>query len=513
MNQTVRLRIFLLFCFVIASTIIGRSFTALTPHNYDAQLFAYVGSQWLQGYIPYLDIWDHKPPGIFAITAVVFSFFPNSFTALAFVEGIFIVGCVASVYLVLQQWRAPWAVSFLTAVVAAVSSNLFFYNERGHLTEIYLLWPSTLSIYFFIKSFPECSGKWVFLAGFFSGLAALFKPPGLSPLFAQMTFMFLVWASAGLVSFSRFVGAVIIGAVGALVAWLPVCFYFAYYQVLQELIEASFLYNIQYGIASQPAGLRIFSNAISQLYHLNGLLVCAALGLWFLGTRWKLFREALKQREIAPALRFLPLVLLWFLFDLAGALAGGRNYPHYFLALVPSLSVAAGLIYWLVLDGNDDRAFSNVPRVTFFFLIVGPLLFAQLRDVGKLQYSLQQNGKRSRWNEIADYLNTLRGPADTLFTWQYLPPIYYATGIKNAMPLLGGHYIKANPVAAERMGKDIMRRLEETPPTFIIDSSENPEVEKQTNPIYIRFTQILEKRYELLRVKEEFRIYKRNTTH
>lgn len=87
-----------------ASTILGRSFTAVLPDPRDAQLFAYVGLQWTHGHIPYLSIWDNKPPGIFAIDAMVFSVFPKSFTALAVMEGVFVFGCVATVYFLLKQW-------------------------------------------------------------------------------------------------------------------------------------------------------------------------------------------------------------------------------------------------------------------------------------------------------------------------------------------------------------------------------------------------------------------------
>ena len=58
--------------FVTVSLIIGRGFTAVVPGHADAQLFAYIGSEWLAGLIPYVDIWDNKPPGIFATGETVF---------------------------------------------------------------------------------------------------------------------------------------------------------------------------------------------------------------------------------------------------------------------------------------------------------------------------------------------------------------------------------------------------------------------------------------------------------
>jgi hypothetical protein len=42
----------LLMTWALGVTIVGRSFTALDPDPSDAQLFAYIGLKWTQGYIP-----------------------------------------------------------------------------------------------------------------------------------------------------------------------------------------------------------------------------------------------------------------------------------------------------------------------------------------------------------------------------------------------------------------------------------------------------------------------------
>jgi hypothetical protein len=85
--------------------LVGRGFTALDPDPGDAQLFAYIGLKWAQGYVRYVDIWDHKLPGIFAVNAVAFFLFPKSFTALAYLAGVFILSCIATVYRLPRRWQ------------------------------------------------------------------------------------------------------------------------------------------------------------------------------------------------------------------------------------------------------------------------------------------------------------------------------------------------------------------------------------------------------------------------
>src|SRR5262245_43797789 len=271
--------VLLLFCWGLGSTVVGRSFTAGNPGRFDAQLFAYIGLRWLSGGVPYVDVWEDKPPGLYAVNALVFLLFPKSFTALACAEGIFILGCIGTVYLLARQWGMPWLVTLLATASAAASCNLAYYNQHGNLTEIYLLWPATLSMYFFGKAAPTFRGTCVFLAGLFSGVAALFKPIGLSPLLAQGAFLLHLWAVYRRLSFRHLLIAVFTDSAGALVAWLPFALYFWMHDALGELIYASFTYNVHYGIASQGSVLSIPFNTALQLCPLTSLAACVTVGL------------------------------------------------------------------------------------------------------------------------------------------------------------------------------------------------------------------------------------------
>src|SRR5437899_7116774 len=190
-------------CFAFFSTLIGRTFTALIPTPFetsslcsvDGPLFAYIGSEWLKGRIPYLFTWDNKPPGIFIANAATFSLFPGNLKALAVTEAFFFLGCVATVYLLMRSWGAPRVVAALAVALTAGAGNLLWFNQGGNLTEIYVLWPATLSIYLFSRAAPNYRGKWVFLAGFFAGVAALFKPIGIAALLAQTLLLFLLYIS------------------------------------------------------------------------------------------------------------------------------------------------------------------------------------------------------------------------------------------------------------------------------------------------------------------------------
>jgi len=503
----------LLVCWAIGSTIIGRSPTAIAPDPSDGQLFAYFGLQWIHGDIPYVNIWDNKPPGIFAVNALGFLLSSKSFIVLAWIEAIVILGCIGTIYLLLRLWGAPWLVAALGAASTAVVSNLLYYNQRGNYTEIYTLWPAAVSMYCFSKAHPTFQGKWLLLAGFFSGVAALFKPPGLSPMLAQAAFMVLLWAVFRRLPGPRLPGAGLTMSVGALLAWLPAGVYFWRYNAFGELIYAAWTFNLYYGAASQTTVLSTAFNALFRLQLLSSLMASACIGVLFyiqlMTTRHT--REQGDRRGTVPCFWW-PLALLWVAFDLAGALAGGRYYPHYFLPLAASLSVLSGVAYWLLVESiPHQEGWWGVDKA-IFGLIIGPLIFAQALDVRQMR-SLAQ-GTRERpgvkaQETIATYLNTIRNPSETLFTWDYLPRTYLLTAMKSPMRLLDAHYIFDSDQAHKRFAEEIIGGLKQTPPTFIVDGWRRADRERRGmgDAVYGEFQEFLKTHYSLIYTAENLKLY------
>jgi hypothetical protein len=500
----------LLVCWALGSTIVGRSFLYLALDPSDAQLFAHFGFQWLRGHIPYVDLWDNKPPGIFAVNALVFLLFPKNFTALAWLEGLVTLGCIATVYLLMRQWGGPWLAAALATASVAVASNLFYYHEGGNLTEIYLLWPATLSMYCFSKASPTFQGKWVLLAGFCSGVASLFKPVGLSPLLAQGTFVFLLWAVFRRLSGQQLLASGFANSAGALIAWVPFAMYFWRHNALREFVEASLTYNLYYGAASYGSMPFALFNAVANLRPLASIVVCVVVGAIIYVGRYATARHSRAPEESSQqALCFWwPLALFWVVFDLAGALAGGRSYPHYFLA------VAAGLTCWFLMGGIADAARRLGIDKAIFALIIGPLLLPQMLDVRQLRqwvrFPSERHAWAKDWEAVATHLNAVRAPVDTLFTWDYMPGVYFMTEMNTPTRLLDAHYIFDSAHSHRRFGKEILRGLEQTPPTFLVDGWNKAAEERLRagDPLYGKFRELIDHHYIWIYTAGKFRVYR-----
>lgn len=490
--------------FAIGSTILGRSFTAVHPGEFDAQLFAVIGEQWRQGQIPYVDIWDNKPPGIFALVAVVFSLFPKSFTALAFAEGLFMIGCIGTVYGIMRNLRAPTAAVLFSTIVAAISINLVYFNQRGLFTEIFVLWPTALSMLFFIKAVQASfCGRWIFLAGVFAGAATLFKPPGLSPFLAQAVFM-AVLATTNRCSWRTAVGSVALGVAGIFVAWIPALIYFGLEGAIFKMIDATILYNIVYAVEGKRDILTTISITVSAISPIFPMFVF----LMFSCVMTILNRDGLKNNDflLEPFL----LILFWMFFDLAGAVAGGRGYHHYFLPFACSLSVAAGFAYWLLCErqASSNRSGESRWRWLVLGLMLAPLVYHQGSDLRRMASLLRGGSTTPYWETVASALSGVREPGDTLFTWNYWPGIYFATNMRSPTRFLSAHYLGKSPQPNDVIGVEILSDLARNRPSFVIeDNAKHWNFARQTGQ-YREFQRLLEGSYELIFRSSLFHIFR-----
>lgn len=508
----------MLVLWILAGTMLGRSFSVLSPNASDGQLFAYIGLKWLDGAVPYRDIWDNKPPGIFAVDSLVFSFFPKSFGALALVEGVFILGFVVTIFLLMREFAFPGRVRAFAVLAATIFANLIYYNEHGNMTEIYLLWPMALSMFFFARTLFVFRLRFVFLASVLAGVATLFKPTGLAPLLAQAMFLGVFWLILRRISAGQLAASAAAITAGVLAAWLPALVYFGSYGVLRELFDASFLYNVQYGATSQGGVLKMLSTPLNVAFSLNpvGSLAVGALvgfGLWVYAvyTAGVLHQPPERRRPYELWL----LIIFWGLFDLLGAMAGGRYYAHYFLALAGSLSIAGALSFWF-LTGLAEGAIVRPLNAALAVIMLGPLLLTQTLDARHLARWILIPAERpgyGAWQQVAEHLDRVRAPEDTLFTWDYFPGIYLQTGMTSASRQMDSRHIYTSQPAYVTNGAEIIREIRTHAPTFVVDGVQEDRGSMPAfvgdDPVLMEFQAFIKKEYVEIYRAGNLTLYKR----
>ena len=520
MFRTPTLAYLLVSAWALLSTIISMGHVALEPIPNDGALYAYISQQWLHGNIPYLDVWEHKPPGVFALGALVFLIFPNTLTVLAFVEGAFILSSILGIVLFIRQLGGSWFSSSLAGVCASMACNSFFYHDSNNLPEVYLILPVILSMYCFIKAGLPFNGKWIFLAGFFAGIASIFKPTGLIPYIAQLAFLFLLWTWMQRINFKNFLMSTMTNSLGVCMAWLPFLMYFEMYDGLLELFDATLFYNVKYGVASQKPFYVIPFDILQNIQILSSLVVSALCGVGILTVHHFFQREKTTNYHVSECniLFFLPLVLLWNFGDLCGALAGGRNYTHYFLPLTASLSVTAGMVYAVAVDHLPKNQNCTNIRAIIVCLLVGPLLCSQVTDIGAMgRLMINPPSYTYAWKAVAEQIKNRRVSGDTLFIWDYLPAIYFDTQMKSPSKNLDARLLDVweqdiNEQQSREIWTELWPDLLTAPPRFVVDKVKNKKEVQRGGNMYQQFRDFLGGNYRLIYENYGHQLYERETS-
>lgn len=136
----------------------------------DESTFILMGQSWVDGHLPYTQLWDLKPPIVFLFFAAIISIFGKSFIAIRF------FGCILIVTSALFSYKltlgiASKKVAFWVAVGCVLFQSLFG-SVQGVMSE-------HISMAFFMPSLYILVSHqrflWYFVAGLLMGLAVMTK--------------------------------------------------------------------------------------------------------------------------------------------------------------------------------------------------------------------------------------------------------------------------------------------------------------------------------------------------
>jgi hypothetical protein len=328
----------------------------------DAGVFFYAAKTLLQGGVPYRDVWDHKPPLVYAVDAFGL--------ALAGPLGVWLLQLLAlagAALLALRAMRptlglAPAAFGALALLLAA--PRLFLEDgTQTSFVELYAL-PLQMAAFAAIAADPDMRvGRRTPLAlGVLAGLGFLLKPTLIG-----------TWIAIGVVVLwkerRRSIGVLVAMAAGGAAVVTVAALYFAARGALGDLIEQAIRYNLAYSgfaplgerLGAIPEGLRLVS-----VSGLAPLAIAAALyGTW---------------RRVVPPFVAVALVALPIEMLLA---TSGRAYHYYFLAWLPSMAILAGYAAREVVRAFDRRPALAVIAVAAVLMSIQPArLVARLAVIG-----------------------------------------------------------------------------------------------------------------------------------
>lgn len=304
-----------------------------TDVGYDSAMFQTIGKYWAQGYLPYVDLFDHKGPLIFFINAVGY--------ALCGRTGVFILELLT---LALSEWLAfemlKEAKLPRIAALAAAAFLPFFIAmnwQEGNTTEEYIL-PLLFASYLLMLRWCAAAergnfrhpARFAFVYGLTFAFALLTRVTNALGLCLGVAFIVIaliakrewknLFANAGMF------------ILGSAVLILPFCIYFAAHGALYDMWYGTLLFNLDYksNSATVFGGSLIDLVVLFRRYIVGWCLVAAAL--------WRLIADGRGRRLVALFWLIIGTVSTVFMYTL-------YDYAHYGVILLPLFYVALALFF------------------------------------------------------------------------------------------------------------------------------------------------------------------------
>jgi len=423
--------------------------------NDNSGIYLYAGWRILQGDLPYLQLWDHKPPLVFYINALGAALSPGSHW------GIWALECAALVlaaYLGYKLMKAHFG-----SLAAALGTllwlfALFFIFLGGNQTTDWTLPLQFGALLLFTRAEnhekPERS---YFLIGLLGGLAFLIKQTAVG-----------IWLALGVLLLAQLIrrkpGALkkfglMSAGVGAVL--LVVGAYFYSQGALAQLWDAAFAYNFQFSASAAQSTADRLRNALDLSY-------IARLPIFPIAMLGVLAGAFFPRKKQEPLKRILfTLMLLDGALELVLILMTGDVSKYYFETILPALAVFSAASFsvldqWLAASGGKKISRWAVGAVAVALLALGFGLETADRAEG-YQQSLPARQAAIR------YVRENTSPEDTVLVWRDTRVNYFAQRESPTRYLVMRPLMDADPTGQAR-ALEFLDELLAAKPMLMIDT-------------------------------------------
>ena len=451
------------------------------PFQMDEGVYGYIGWGMLDGLVPYKDVFDHKPPGVYLLYSLVFLLSKPTALNVKVFASIYTLGTVLAVFLVTRKIAGETA-GLLSALLFAVFSSGPNIQGGGGNAEVFMVLPYTLAALSFINAVETGEGKNYFLAGFWTGLASTIKQVAATNLLWFGTFLLIrLWRERKQHNLARVLTDGLLLTTGILVPWLPFVLYFYLHDALGNFYFWQVTFNFSYigkGYGELPNAV-IFLRSIKEVLSENGVLWLLTLwGVWWWWRSWRKPRVSGSESETQAWQRAAWFQLsVWPLFSFLGVAAGGRFFPHYYIQMIPSLAVLGGVGLKSLCDEIRVKGIGITKR-PMALVLAAVLTWALVLSVKTdAPYYLNYNGAQISLHQyrspifsvsrfIGHYIRQRTQPNDLVYVWAVNPEINFYALRKTPSPFLV--HRRELKVPAE----EVIRALQKSPPKYIVAMEE-----------------------------------------
>ena len=396
--------------------------TLTYPLGRDQGEFATIGRGILQGKVPYVDLWNPKPPAVFYVYAGVMALFGRTVPALRLIDLL-----IAPALLWAVWWIGRRGGGARLGLWAALLFGIFTFTETfWTLTQndgIVLL-PMLLAMVAALRAADggRRSWGWAVASGALAAIAIWFKYP--FALFAGAAVLAYALMSARLRW--KDIAGFAAGLFGALAFGVGAMMSIGAWDALLESARVTSAYTaLGFNLPDFLAAMELALGYRWSQWGLAFLLgvIGAVAGLW------PRFTPEPRQRKMV-------LVWLgWLALGFAIMAVQAKGYDYHWLPMLPPLALLAGLGASAL-----TRRFPNWAQVAAGAAVFGLALVAVWRPAlpylsgqeDQLAYFDRFQGGEFNAGEsqrAADFLRAHNVPGDSLYVWGFRPELYYLTDL------------------------------------------------------------------------------------
>ena len=408
-------------------------------HCVDEGVLGTMGNIILRGGLPYRDGWCHRGPLLHYIYAGIFALFGRN--------NMLAVHLLTTCIIGIQSWLLyRLARLYFDKTVGLVAALLFvFFSTFGYSPEDSLaanveIWMNIfilLSINVFVRTLRSDS-RWGYLgSGVLLGLAALTKQVAfaLLPLLVITLLLAHNWEMCGRrkmpVEIIKFSFMIVVGTL------LPLAGTIAWYvhnRALEDFTHLFFGYNLHYissfyapstGVSLRTLIKRFLESGLSNLSIFASGRTLLPHGLFVAGLLNDVVSRIWRINGLPLPTRFF---YFWFLASAIPLLALGRAFPHYYLQLLPIVSVVAAAMA----ERIYSKCSSPISRFALMMFCACLLVYPAITFIFEYKSEPYSVARRQRLDAVTAYVKAHSSPSDSIFVWGWDMELYCLTDRQNA---------------------------------------------------------------------------------
>ncbi len=446
------------FCLLILAIIILRLHTLDEPLERDLTTYAIIGNGIFHSKIPYVDLWDHKPPLIYMIYGIFDLIFGMNKWSIFILNILVNIGILFAIYTAVKQIGnkvyAIWASIGWTIISGTMSLQA---NQPN--TEVFLnLCMALLAVFLLSALYQKKSSKFVIWVGLIIGAATLIKYIIIIPIFFIMLIYFLFEKE---VSLKERLYQPLKMLLWTLLPWGIFVAYFGLQGALPEFYNAVIKYNQYYAeINNSVDGSKFIIH--TGIFNYIEFLVPSLVTIMAI----LLIMLAVKKYRPAALLS-----LVWLLLTPLTISLPGRDFPHYYQLWLPAYCIAFGIalnIFSLWKKPYSIYIASTLASVLMVSLAVYEYPSYKLSAD---EWSLHKYGDRQfvQTKKTGLALRNFLQPDESFFQWGDESNLYWYSQKSPLTPVLHISHIAGSP-AADSLRKKIIDNLAQKPADLLVIS-------------------------------------------